>query len=196
MLNKYHVIPQQIGDRKAAEFWCAYQRITNITLLLYHQRLSLTIKGYSPITNLYLLDIPNKEVRLAWWKFISVICTSTHDGWLPRWFAVRGYLRREIGWWAALLQTFLSTIPCCDNTWLWRPLPPLLYTIFSLLVCMWMWKCAPARSWWCGDVQFVRLFMWLNWSWQTPMPLDQINLKNYPERFALCGLPVPRSDFG
>ena len=32
------------------------------------KRLTVTIKGYSPITQLYTLDIPNKEVRLGLMK--------------------------------------------------------------------------------------------------------------------------------
>ena len=53
MLNKYHVIPQQIGDRKALaeSFDAPTERITNITPLLY-QSGYITIKDYSPITNL------------------------------------------------------------------------------------------------------------------------------------------------
>ncbi|MBT8723829.1 hypothetical protein JQM96_14065 [Bacteroides uniformis] len=40
------------------------ERMTNITPLLY-QSGYVTIKNYSPLTHLYTLDIPNKEVRMG-----------------------------------------------------------------------------------------------------------------------------------
>ena len=64
MLNKYHVIPQQIGGRKALaeSFDAPTERITNITPLLY-QSGYITIKGYSPITFIRWI-FPTK--RCAW----------------------------------------------------------------------------------------------------------------------------------
>ena len=66
MLNKYHVKPQQIGERKvlAESFDAPTERMTNITPLLY-QSGYVTIKNYSSLTHLYTLDIPNKEVRMG-----------------------------------------------------------------------------------------------------------------------------------
>lgn len=43
------------------------ERMTNITPLLY-QSGYVTIKNYSPLTHLYTLDIPNKEVRMGLMK--------------------------------------------------------------------------------------------------------------------------------
>ena len=66
MLNKYKVIPQEIGGHKceAADFDAPTERMTDITPLFY-QSGYLTIKGYSAFSGLYQLDIPNKEVRIG-----------------------------------------------------------------------------------------------------------------------------------
>lgn len=69
MLNKYGVKPQQIGERKALaeSFDAPTEKMNDITPLLY-QSGYITIKNYSPVTNLYTLDIPNKEVRMGLMK--------------------------------------------------------------------------------------------------------------------------------
>lgn len=66
MLRKYHVKPRQIGQRKvlAESFDAPTERMVDITPLRY-QSGYITIKDYSSLTNLYTLDIPNKEVRMG-----------------------------------------------------------------------------------------------------------------------------------
>ena len=119
MLNKYHVIPQQIGDRKALaeSFDAPTERITNITPLLY-QSGYITIKGYSPITNLYLLDIPNKEVRLGLMKSLlpGYLHQHTMDGLTTVLCCTRLSMKR--GWTMdcvccrlSCLQFLIATIP-------------------------------------------------------------------------------------
>ena len=136
MLNKYHVIPQQIGDRKALaeSFDAPTERITNITPLLY-QSGYITIKDYSPITNLYLLDIPNKEVRLGLMKSLlpSYLHQYTMDGLTTVALLYEAIYEKRLDDGLRLLQTFLSTIPYCDNTDYEGHYQSLLYTIFSLL---------------------------------------------------------------
>ena len=82
MLNKYHVKPQQIGARKvlAESFDAPTERMVDITPLLY-QSGYITIKDYSSLTNLYTLDIPNKEVRMGLMKSYCPIFASIHSGW-------------------------------------------------------------------------------------------------------------------
>lgn len=66
MLRKFNVIPQNIGSRQciSADFDAPTERMTDITPLLY-QSGYITIKDYSPLTELYTLDIPNKEIRIG-----------------------------------------------------------------------------------------------------------------------------------
>ena len=91
-----------------------------------------------------------------------------------------------------LLQTFLSTIPQCDNTDYEGHYQSLLYTIFSLLG---MYVDVEVRTP-QGRVDMVMrttttlYVVELKLNRTADIAFDQINLKNYPERFALCGLPV------
>ena len=140
MLNKYHVIPQQIGDRKALaeSFDAPTERITNITPLLY-QSGYITIKDYSPITNLYLLDIPNKEVRLGLMK--SLLPSYLHQYTMDGLTTVR--LSMKIGWMMdcaccrlSFLRFLIVTIP------IMKAITNRCFTQFSVCwACMWMWKC-------------------------------------------------------
>ena len=73
MLRKFQVIPQEIGGRKceASDFDAPTERMTDITPLLY-QSGYLTIKDYSAFSQLYLLDLPNREVRIGLMKSLLV----------------------------------------------------------------------------------------------------------------------------
>ena len=91
-----------------------------------------------------------------------------------------------------LLQTFLSTVPYCDRTDYEGHYQQMLYIIFSLLgIYVDVEVRTPS-----GRVDMVMrtattlyvVELKLNQSAEAAM--QQIDLKNYPERFALCGLPV------
>ncbi len=195
MLNKYHVSPQQIGDRKALaeSFDAPTERITNITPLLY-QSGYITIKGYSPITNLYLLDIPNKEVRMGLMKSLlpGYLHQHTMDGLTTVALLYETIYEERLDDGLRLLQTFLSTIPYCDNTDYEGHYQSLLYTIFSLLGMYVDVEVRTPR----GRVDVVMrslsalYVIELKLDETADEAMNQINLKNYPERFALCGLPV------
>ena len=64
MLRKYDVTPQEIGQREtlASAFDAPTERLLNITPLLY-QSGYITIKDKDEETGLYILDIPNAEIR-------------------------------------------------------------------------------------------------------------------------------------
>ena len=195
MLNKYHVIPQQIGDRKALaeSFDAPTERITNITPLLY-QSGYITIKGYSPITNLYLLDIPNKEVRLGLMKSLlpGYLHQHTMDGLTTVALLYEAIYEERLDDGLRLLQAFLSTIPYCDNTDYEGHYQSLFYTIFSLLGMYVDLEVRTPRG--RVDVVMCSLsalyVMELKLDKTADDAMGQIDLKNYPERFALCGLPV------
>ena len=69
MLNKFQVMPSEIGGSEAdkSEFDAPTEKMTTIMPLLY-QSGYITIKGYDPETELYLLDIPNKEIRVGLYR--------------------------------------------------------------------------------------------------------------------------------
>lgn len=195
MLNKYHVKPQQIGERKALaeSFDAPTERMTNITPLLY-QSGYVTIKGYSPLTHLYLLDIPNKEVRMGLMKSLlpGYLHQYTMDGLTTVALLFEAIAEERMGDALRLLQTFLSTIPQCDNTDYEGHYQSLLYTIFSLLG---MYVDVEVRTP-SGRVDMVMrtsttlYIVELKLDKTADTAIRQIDLKNYPERFALCGLPI------
>ena len=195
MLNKYHVKPQQIGARKvlAESFDAPTERMLDITPLLY-QSGYITIKDYSSLTNLYTLDIPNKEVRMGLMKSLlpNYLHQYTADGLTTVALLFEAIAGERMDDALRLLQTFLSTIPQCDNTDYEGHYQSLLYTIFSLLG---MYVDVEVRTP-KGRVDMVMrtpttlYVVELKLNKTADIALEQINLRNYPERFALCGLPI------
>lgn len=90
------------------------------------------------------------------------------------------------------LKTFLSTIPQWDNTKYEGHYQQVFYIIFSLLGYYVDVEVRTPR----GRVDLVirtkttLYVMELKLDKSAAVAIEQINLKNYPERFALCGLPV------
>lgn len=90
------------------------------------------------------------------------------------------------------LQSFLSTVPYCDNTKYEGHYQQMLYIIFSLLGYYVDVEVRTPR----GRVDVVLrtktalYLMELKLDKDATVAMDQIDLNHYPERFALCGLPV------
>lgn len=195
MLNKFGVEPSEIGAKTAAvdDFDAPTETMSDITPLLY-QSGYITIKDYDEELNLYTLDIPNKEVRIGLMKSLLPHYVSTPT---EKTNTMVAYLSRDIrngDMDAALrrLQTFLSTIPQCDNTKYEGHYQQVFYIIFSLLGYYVDVEVRTPR----GRVDIVLrtqntlYLMELKLDKSAAAAMEQINLKNYPERFALCGLPV------
>ena len=195
MLKKYGVQPQQIGGRKAMaeSFDAPTEHMTDIAPLLY-QSGYVTIKGYSPITQLYTLDIPNKEVRLGLMKSLlpDYLDRRTTDGLTTVALLYEAIYEERLDDALRLLQTFLSTVPYCDRTDYEGYYQQMLYIIFSLLgIYVDVEVRTPS-----GRVDMVMrtattlYVVELKLNQSAEVAMQQIDLKNYPERFALCGLPV------
>ena len=195
MLGKYHVKPQQIGARKvlAESFDAPTERMLDITPLLY-QSGYITIKDYSSLTNLYTLDIPNKEVRMGLMKSLlpNYLRQYTADGLTTVALLFEAIAGERMDDALRLLQTFLSTIPQCDHTDYEGHYQSLLYTIFSLLGMYVDVEVRTPR----GRVDMVMrtpttlYVVELKLNQTADIALEQIHLRDYPERFALCGLPI------
>lgn len=196
MLNKYGVAPQQIGGQKvfATAFDAPTEQMTSITPLLY-QSGYITIKDYDARLNLYTLDIPNKEVRLGLMESLLPHYVPPTEA--NRAATLTAYLfdsidRGNMDEALQLLQTFLSTIPQCDNTDYEGHYQSLLYVIFSLLGFYVDVEVRTPR----GRVDVVLrthstlYVIELKLDKTADTAMQQIDLKNYPERFALCGLPI------
>ena len=91
-----------------------------------------------------------------------------------------------------LLQTFLSTVPYCDHTDYEGHYQQMLYIIFSLLgMYVDVEVRTPEGTGGHGDAHgYYALHRGAEIEQSAEAAMQQIDLKNYPERFALCGLPV------
>ena len=195
MLNKFGVKPSEIGRRqlKSSVFDAPTEAMTDAVPLLY-QSGYITIKDYNKMLDLYTLDIPNKEVRLGLMESLLPYYVNNKT---PEATTMVAYLFYDIqngDMDAALhrLQEFLSTIPYCDNTRFEGHYQQVFYIIFSLLGYYVDVEVRTPR----GRVDIVLrtkttlYVMELKLDKSAGEAMEQIDLKNYPERFALCGLPV------
>ena len=195
MLKKFGVEPSEIGNNKVSveDFDAPTERMTSIIPLLY-QSGYITIKNYDEELDLYTLNIPNKEVRIGLMKSLLPHYVGNKA---PETTTMVAYLSRDIrngDMDTALrrLQTFLSTIPQCDNTKYEGHYQQVFYIIFSLLGYYVDVEVRTPR----GRVDIVLrtkttlYVMELKLDKSAGEAMEQIDLKNYPERFALCGLPV------
>lgn len=195
MLDKFGVKPSEIGEKTAGaeDFDAPTETMASITPLLY-QSGYITIKGYDKDLELYALDIPNKEVRIGLMKSLLPHYVSTPT---EKTNTMVAYLSRDVRTGdmdAALrrLQTFLSTVPYCDHTNYEGHYQQVFYIIFSLLGNYVDVEVRTPR----GRVDIVvrtataLYVMELKLDKDADKAMEQVDLKNYPERFALCGLPV------
>ena len=195
MLRKYHVSPQEIGGRETMveDFDAPTERMTDITPLLY-QSGYITIKDCDEITGQYLLDLPNKEVRIGLLKSLLPLYLP-HRSIEGKNMVANMYRALRVGNMDMALQhlqQFLATVPYAENTNYEGHYQQLLYVIFSLLG---MYVDVEVRTP-HGRVDMVLrtadtlYLVELKLDQTAEAAMQQIDLKNYPERFALCGLPV------
>lgn len=195
MLRKFNVLPSQIGSRDAmaSEFDAPTENMTSITPLLY-QSGYLTIKDYIAEDGLYTLDIPNKEIRIGLMESLlpNYLHYSSDEGKTTVALMNRALRHNDLDGMLRQLQQFLLTIPYADVTNYEGHYQQMLYIIFSLLGRYVDIEVRTPN----GRVDMVmrtanKLYLFelkLNKSAQEA--IEQINLKNYPERFSLCGLPI------
>ena len=195
MLNRFGVLPSKIGGNEvvAADFDAPTERMESITPLLY-QSGYVTIKGYDEMFQIYTLDIPNAEVRIGLMRSL-IPYYVTRDTQATNTTVVnlaRALVRGDMDGMLCLLQTFLSTVPYCDRTDYEGHYQQMLYIIFSLLGA---YVDVEVRTP-MGRVDMVMrtattlYIVELKLNQSAEAAIQQIDLKNYPERFALCGLPM------
>ena len=195
MLNRFGVLPSKIGGNEvvAADFDAPTERMESITPLLY-QSGYVTIKGYDEMFQIYTLDIPNAEVRIGLMRSL-IPYYVTRDTQTTNTTVVnlaRALVRDDMEGMLRLLQTFLSTVPYCDRTDYEGHYQQMLYVIFSLLGA---YVDVEVRTP-MGRVDMVMrtattlYVVELKLNQSAAAAMQQIDLRNYPERFALCGLPV------
>ena len=199
MLRKYRVNASEIGGRrvKASAFDAPTERMTNITPLLY-QSGYVTIKDYNKLIDIYTLDLPNKEVRLGLMESLLpayIPPQETESATSMVAFLYEALTRDDLDGALRLLQEFLSTVPYCDHTNYEGHYQQVFYIIFSLLGAYVDVEVHTPRG--RVDVAMrTRTTLYvieLKLGQDADAALRQIDLKQYPERFALCGLPVVKA---
>ena len=195
MLDKYQVMPSEIGGCEAdkSEFDAPTERMTTIMPLLY-QSGYITIKGYDPETELYLLDIPNKEIRVGLYRSLlpHYIGANTVKGTTTIAKMSAAIRHNRIDEALQMLQTYLATVPYCYNTDYEGHYQQMMYVIFSILNNYVDVEVHTPR----GRVDMVlrtatHLYLFeLKLGQSADAAMRQIDLKEYAKRFALCGLPV------
>ena len=195
MLRKYAVLPSEIGGEEASpsDFNVPLELATNYMPLLY-QAGYLTIKGADLEFDAYMLDIPNKEVRVGLMKSLipSYVTSDSHEVNSVVRNLARNIVRGDMDEALKLLQAFLSTVPYCDNTDYEGHYQQMLYVIFSLLGIYTDVEVHTLK----GRVDMVlrtRTTLYLvelKLNQNAEIAMKQIDLQQYADRFALCGLPV------
>ena len=195
MMRKFNVVPSDIEGKEvmASAFDAPTENMKSITPLLY-QSGYLTIKDYNKIFNIYRLDIPNQEIRIGLMESLlpNYVDLSWETGITTIVYMYRALYNDDLNEMLRLLQEYLLTIPQCDNTNYEGHYQQMLYVIFSLLGRYVDVEVRTPK----GRVDMVMnsgkaLYLFelkLNKSAEAAM--NQINLKNYPSRFALTGLPI------
>ena len=197
MLRKFEVRASDIGQREVrqASFDAPTERMTDITPLLY-QSGYLTIKDYDADADLYLLDIPNHEIRIGLLESLLPsyvqLPAPQKDSLMAGMY--RALKKRDMDAALKLLQAYLLTIPYTNNTAYEGHYQQVLYILFSLLGYYVDVEVHTAT----GRVDLVLrtqtdlylIEVKLNADAQTAM--RQIDLKDYPARFAECGLPLTK----
>ena len=195
MLNKFQVMPSEIGGGEAdkSEFDAPTEKMTTIVPLLY-QSGYITIKGYDPETELYLLDIPNKEIRVGLYRCLlpNYIGMNTVKGTTTIAKMSAAIRHNEIDKALTMLQTYLGTVPYCDNTDYEGHYQQMMYVIFSILDNYVDVEVRTPK----GRVDMVlrtttHIYLFeLKMNQNADVAMKQIDLKDYPQRFALSGLPI------
>ena len=196
MLNKFNVSPEEIDNQEAtADYFDApMHTMTSIMPLLY-QSGYITIKDYEPITGLYTLSIPNNEVRIGLMK--NLLNNYVKQPQIASTTVAKLYtklLKDDLDEFFNLLKTFLGTVPYTENTQYEGHYQSLFYVIFSLLGQYVDIEIRTPQ----GRVDMVlrtatRLYLIeFKIDASAEKALQQIDLKQYPERFALAGLPITK----
>lgn len=195
MLNKYQVMPSEIGGCEAdkSEFDAPTVKLASIIPLLY-QSGYITIKRYDPETRLYLLDIPNKEIRVGLYRSLLPYYVGTNS--LRGTTAIAkistAIRHNKIDEALEMLQTYLGTVPYCDNVDFEGHYQQMMYVIFSLMDNYVDVEVHTPN----GRVDMVvrtstHLYLFeLKLNKSADAAMRQIHLKDYAQRFALCGLPI------
>ncbi len=199
MLRKFDVLPTSIAPIEALDsaFDAPTETMTTITPLLY-QSGYITIKNYDRETTLYTLDFPNKEIKAGLFQsllpnYIEGMYAQNGGVTIARMGALIRKNKMDDA--LQLLQDFLGTVPYCNVTNYEGHYQQMLYIIFSLLTNYLVDVEVHTPR---GRVDIVLLtqtdlyLLELKLNQTAQAAMQQINLKNYRQRFALSDKPITK----
>ena len=196
MLRKFDTLPTDIRSMEgsADDFDAPTETMTTILPLLY-QSGYVTIKDYDKSFRSYTLGIPNNEVRIGLTKALvpAYVMTNTLLVNNSARNMARCLAKDDIDGALRLLQTFLGTVPYCNNANSEGHYQQVLYIIFTLLSDYFADVEVRTPT---GRVDMVlrtskAIYLFeLKLNKSAEAALQQIHLKDYASRFALDGLPV------
>ena len=137
MMRKYEFLPADLGETIEVgkkDFDAPTETMTTIVPLLY-QSGYVTIKGYDKPTKLYLLVLPNQEIRVGLYGSLLPHYLTDKSAKANTTIAKMSVLVKKGDMDAAfcLLNDFLETVPYCDNTHYEGHWQQTLYIMFALL---------------------------------------------------------------
>ena len=195
MLRKYNVVPMELDGIyvESADFDAPTERLVSIEPLLYQSGYE-TIKGYDEDSEVYTLGIPNSEIRVGLMRNLleNYLGRQTIQGKLTVAYMYKQLLHGNMDEALRLMQTFLSSVPYCENANSEGHYQQLLYVMFSLFGLYVDLEVRTAT----GRVDMVLkmpdkvYILELKFNKSAEEALKQIDVKNYPVRFQQYGLPI------
>ena len=194
-MREFNIVPSMLKPTisMASAFDAPTENMSSIIPLLY-QGGYLTIKGYDRRSRIYTLDVPNTEIRIGLMESLlpNYIQIDSYKGVTTVGEMYIALLNEDLDGMLRLLQSYLLTIPYCNDANSEGHYQQLLYVIFSLMGRYVDVEVHTAT----GRVDMVmrtdkNLYLFelkLNKSAEAAM--RQIDLNDYASKFALSGLPV------
>ena len=194
-MREFNVVPSMLKPTMSmvSAFDAPTESMSSIIPLLY-QGGYFTIKDYDDLTDLYVLDVPNTEIRIGLMESLlpNYIQIDSYKGVSTVAHMYSALYNEDLDGMLSLLQAYLLTIPYCNDANSEGHYQQLLYVIFSLMGRYVDVEVHTAT----GRVDMVMrtdksLYLFelkLNKSAEAAM--RQIDLNDYASKFALCGLPV------
>ncbi len=198
MMRKYNTLPTDITrvEAEESEFDAPTEGMTTIMPLLY-QSGYITIKDYNRDYNYYILGVPNNEVKVGLTKALipSYVTQNTLATTNTARRIAQALDKQDMNAAMQLLQTFLGTVPYCNVTNHEGHYQQMLFIIFTLLTEYMVDVEVHTPK---GRVDIVLLtktdlyIIELKLNQTAEAAMNQINLKNYSQRFALSGKPITK----
>lgn len=195
LLRRANVTPLRVEAawRQSSDFDRPTEKVGKDIIPVLYQSGYLTIKDYCEDTEQYLLDIPNKEVRIG----LTECLLEEYVDNAPEIKNLAGNMYvcirdNDLDGAFKLMHTVFGTIPYCagcTSEGHFQQMLAFLFILIGFKVDVEV-RTPKGRVDVVMQTQSMLYIIELKMDKTAEFALEQINLKNYPERFALCGLPI------